>query len=123
MNTKSFLIGLTVGIVGGSTAILFSTPQSGKTLRNNLKTNTASAKEMLTDVKLQFEQVKQAITSLTNEAKNNIPEIINDLKNTVTSFQNNIEPNQKNIKQEIEALQKSINEIEQNMNKFQNKKE
>lgn len=121
MKAKPFLIGLSAGIVGGAVAILFSAPQSGQTLRSNIKTNTSSAKDMLSDVKLQINKVTDAISSFTNEAKNNIPQIINELKDSIQSFKQEIEPNQDQLQQEIVSLQKSIDEIEQNIARFQKK--
>lgn len=113
MKAKPFLIGLTAGIVGGAAAIIFTAPQSGEQLRSNLARNTASAKDKLNDVKAQAINVKQSFTTLSYEAKNNIPQIINELKDTFTNFKQDIEPETVKLQQEIENLQKSIAEIEQ----------
>lgn len=122
MKAKPFLIGLTAGIVGGTIAVLFSTPQSGQQFRSNLKTNTDSTKEKLQDVKLQVNNVKQSVNTLTNEAKNNIPQIINDLKQSINTFSKEIEPTKNNLQQEIEALQNSISVIEKNIAQYTDKK-
>lgn len=122
MKTKPFLIGLTAGLVGGTIAVLFSTPQSGRHLRTNLKSNTANTKEKLQDVKLQVNNVKQSINTLTNEAKNNIPQIINELRTSINNFSTEIEPTKNNLQQEIEALQNSISLIEKNIAQYTNKK-
>lgn len=122
MKAKPFLIGLTAGIVGGTIAVLFSTPQSGQQLRSNLKANTDTTKEKLQDVKWQVNNVKDSVNSLTNEAKNNIPQIINELKQSITTFSTEIEPNKNNLQQEIEALQNSISLIEKNIAQYTDKK-
>lgn len=122
MKAKPFLIGLTAGIVGGTIAVLFSTPQSGQQLRSNLKTNTDTTKVKLQDVKLQVNNVKDSVNSLTNEAKNNIPQIIKELKQSITTFSTEIEPNKNNLQQEIEALQNSISLIEKNITQYTDKK-
>lgn len=122
MKTKPFLIGLTAGLVGGTLAVLFSTPQSGQQLRSKIKANTDSSKENFQDVKLQVSNVKQSIHTLTNEAKNNIPQIINDLRTSIDSFSTEIEPSKNNLQQEIEALQNSISLIEKNIAKYTEKK-
>lgn len=115
MKTKTFLIGLSAGLVGGVAAILLSTPQSGAQLRQNITTNLTSAKSKLTDLTSEFGHVKQSISSLTSEAQNNIPSIINDLKVSLTHFKQEIEPETLTLKQEIEKLQNSISEIEKNI--------
>lgn len=115
MKTKTFLIGLSAGLVGGVAAILLSTPQSGAQLRQNITTNLTSAKSKLTDLTSEFGNVKQSISSLTSEAQNNIPSIINDLKVSLTHFKQEIEPETLTLKQEIEKLQNSISEIEKNI--------
>lgn len=115
MKAKPFLIGLTAGIIGGAAAIIFTAPQSGEQLRSNLARNTASAKDKLNDVKAQAMNVKQSFTTLSYEAKNNIPQIINELKDTFTNFKQDIEPGTVKLQQEIENLQKSIAEIEKNL--------
>lgn len=115
MKAKTFLTGLTVGIVGGAVAILMSTPQSGNTLRQNIARNSTNMKSNFLDVINETQSVKQSIVTLTNEAKNNIPVIINDLKETFINFKQEIEPETKHLKQEIENLQNSIAEIEKNL--------
>lgn len=122
MKAKPFLIGLTAGIVGGTIAVLFSTPQSGQQLRSSLKSNTDSTKEKFQDIKFQVNNVKDSVSSLTNEAKNNIPQIINELKQSINTFTEEIEPTKNNLQQEIEALQNSISVIEKNIAQHTDKK-
>ncbi|EON74189.1 YtxH domain-containing protein [Lysinibacillus sphaericus] len=122
MKAKPFLIGLTTGIVGGTIAVLFSTPQSGQQLRTTLLSNADNTKDKLQDIKYQAGNVKQSVNSLTNEAKNNIPKIINELKQSITKFTEEIEPTKNNLQQEIESLQNSISEIEKNIAQFTDKK-
>ena len=115
MNTKSFLLGLTTGIVSGAAVVLFSAPQSGEQLRQNIASNTTSAKLKLQDVKSNAKNVKASISTLIAEAQNNIPSIINEMKDNLTSFKEEIEPETIKLKQEIEGLQNSFNEIEKNI--------
>lgn len=115
MNTKSFLLGLTTGIVSGAAVALFSASQSGEQLRQNIASNTASAKLKFQDVKSNAQNVKASISNLIAEAQNNIPSIINEMKDNVTSFKEEIEPEALKLKQEIEVLQNSIKEIEKNI--------
>jgi gas vesicle protein len=115
MNAKSFLLGLTTGIVSSAAVVLFSAPQSGEKLRQNIASNTASAKLKLQDVKSNVQNVKASVSTLIAEAQNNIPSIINEMKENLTSFKEEIEPDALKLKQEIELLQNSIKEIEKNI--------
>lgn len=44
MKAKPFLLGLTTGIIGGTIAVLFSTPQSGQQLRASVRQNVYQTK-------------------------------------------------------------------------------
>ena len=115
MKAKSFLLGLTTGIVGGAVAVLFSAPQSGVQVRQNIAGNTAQAKSKMQDVQTELNSVKQSIMTLKSEAQNNMPSIINELKDNFTTFKTEIAPETEKLKQEIEGLQNSIKEIEKNI--------
>lgn len=115
MKAKSFLLGVTTGLVSGMAVMLFSTPQSGAQLRQSISSNTDNAKSKLQDVQKELNHVKQSITTLIAEAQNNMPSIINELKENLVTFKKEIEPETINLKQEIEKLQNSINEIEKNI--------
>ena len=123
MKAKSFLLGITTGLVSGMAIMLFSTPQSGAQLRQSILANTDTAKSKLQDVQKELKQVKQSISTLTAEARNNMPSIIKELKENLVTFKQEIEPETINLKQEIEKLQNSINEIEQNITSNKNNKE
>lgn len=115
MKAKSFLLGVTTGIVSGAAVILFTAPQSGTTLRQNLLENTKIAKSKLQDVQNELNNVKQSITTLKAEVQNSMPNIVNELKDNFANFKTQIEPEAINLKQEIEKLQNSISEIEKNI--------
>lgn len=122
MRTKPFLIGLSAGVVGGITAILFTTPQPGKQIRSNITRNSKIAKTNLEEIKHHTMSIKDSITTLKNEVKNNIPEIMTELKNSISTFTQEIEPDTSKLKEEIDGLQKSIIEIENNLSDLNNKK-
>ncbi|MFJ8236665.1 YtxH domain-containing protein [Ureibacillus sp. NPDC094379] len=123
MKAKPFLIGLSAGILGGMTAILFTAPQSGKQLRTNVRYNSFKAKDDLLNVRKQVVQVKESVSTLKSEARNNIPKIISELKESITKYKQEIEPQTEKLKQELESLQQSITEIENNLSEANNKKE
>lgn len=121
MRAKPFLIGLSTGIIGGLTAIIFTTPQSGDQLRSNVARNFKIAKTRLSEIQHHSSSVKESFKSLKNEAKNNIPNIMNDLKGSISNFKQEIGPDTAKLKEEIEGLQKSITEIENNLSEINNK--
>ncbi len=122
MRGKPFLIGLSTGVIGGIAAILFTTPQSGKQIRSNIVSNAKQAKITLSEMKSQIHTIKQSISTLNYEAKNNIPKIINDLKHSITNFKDDIEPDTLKLREEIEGLQKTITEFENNLSEINKKK-
>ncbi|MCM3388615.1 YtxH domain-containing protein [Ureibacillus chungkukjangi] len=121
MRAKPFLIGLSAGVVGGLTTIIFTTPQSGKQIRSSIVQNTKIAKTNLEEIKHHSSSVKDSILTLKNEVKNNIPEIMNQLKESISKFNQDIEPDTAKLKEEIDGLQKSIIEIENNLSDLNNK--
>ncbi|MEK9199473.1 YtxH domain-containing protein [Lysinibacillus halotolerans] len=122
MRAKPFLIGLSTGIIGGLTAIIFSTPQSGNELRSNVARNLKIAKTRLSEIQHHSSSVKESIITLKNEAKNNIPNIMNDLKGSISNFRQEIGSDTEKLKEEIEGLQRSIAEIENNLSEINNNK-
>ena len=121
MKISHFLLGAVTGAAVGAATVLFNTPESGEKLRNSLKQSANNLKDQLADVKKESGNVKQSITLLSIELKNNIPVIINDFRNSLTHFQKEIEPNVNQLKTGIENLNSSIAEIEKNLNDFNKK--
>ncbi|SOC40085.1 YtxH domain-containing protein [Ureibacillus acetophenoni] len=121
MKAKTFFIGVTVGLIGGLAATIFTTPQSGEQFRSTVTRNAKTTKENLHDVKQQVSYLKDSIIELKNEAKNNIPKIISDLKTSISKFNQEIEPDATKLKEELDELQNSIAEIENNLNKLAKK--
>ncbi|HWK21704.1 MAG TPA: YtxH domain-containing protein [Ureibacillus sp.] len=122
MRTKPFIIGLSAGLIGGLTTILFTAPLPGKQLRANITRNSKIAKTNLEEIKDYSIGIKNSITLLKNEVKNNIPQIMNELKSSFSTFTQEIEPDTTKLKAEIDGLQKSIIEMENNLSNLNNKK-
>ncbi len=121
MKTKTFLLGVTAGLVGGLTAAILTAPQSGDQLRSNISRNTKIAKDNVNDLIQKTASLKVAVVQLKNEVKNNIPNIISDLKQSITKYSHEIEPGAIKLKQELEGLQNSIAKIEKNLDKINKK--
>ena len=118
MKAKTFLTGLSIGLLAGMAAAITAAPQPGQQLRSNIARNAASLKSQLADIQKETGNVRQSISAFTGEAKNNIPKIINEMKETIITFKEEIEPETTKLKQEIESLQNSIGEIEKNLSKI-----
>jgi len=119
VKVSTFLVGLATGVLAGSTAVLFSTPQSGSELRTNVKTVSSDWKEKLSEVKFQFSDLKQSISKLTSESKVQVPQTVEELKKSVQKWQTDTAPIQDNLKNEIESIQKAMEELEMSLAKHQ----
>ena len=115
MKASTFFIGLVTGVVAGSAAALFSTPQSGSNLRSNVKTASSDWKEKLSEVKFQISDLKQSIARLTKEAKTEVPHTIDELKQSVQKWQNQTGPIQENLQNEISSIQMAMEELEKSI--------
>lgn len=119
MKASTFFIGLVSGVVAGSAAALFSTPQSGSELRSNVKTASSDWKDKLSEVKFQLSDLKQSIARLSKEAKTEVPQTIEELKQSVQMWQNQTGPIQENLQNEISSIQMAMEELEKSIAKHQ----
>ncbi len=119
MKASTFFIGLVTGVVAGSAAALFSTPQSGSELRSNVKTASSDWKDKLSEVKFQISDLKQSVSRLTKEAKTDVPQTIDELKLSVQLWQNQTGPIQENLQHEISSIQLAMEELEKSIAKHQ----
>ena len=119
MKASTFFVGLVSGVVAGSAAVLFSTPQSGSDLRSNVKTASSDWKEKLSEVKFQISDLKQSIAGLTKTAKTDVPQTINELKQSVQQWQSETAPIQESLQNEIASIQLAMEELEKSITKHQ----
>jgi gas vesicle protein len=117
MKASTFLVGLAAGVLAGSTAVLFSTPQSGSELRTNVKSVSSDWKNRLSDVKFQLSDLKQSIANLMKESKTHVPQTIDDLKKSVQKWQTDTAPIQENLQNEIASIQIAMEELEKSLAK------
>ena len=113
MNIKSSLLGLAVGIVGGATAMLLSTPQSGKDVRQSLKSTKDASQEVGNELQQRFSSLKDAVNMIKSEIQTTVPTVISDVKTSVQIFQQDTAPIQNRLKGNIEAASQSANELGQ----------
>jgi len=119
MKASTFFVGLVTGVIAGSAAVLFSTPQSGSELRSSVKTVSSDWKEKLSEVKFQISDLKQSIAGLSKEAKTEIPQTIEELKQTVQEWQMETAPMQENLQNELASIQLAMEELEKSLAKHQ----
>ncbi|HZG74090.1 MAG TPA: YtxH domain-containing protein [Chondromyces sp.] len=115
MNKKSLFFGILVGSLAGAAVTLLNAPRSGKDTRKKLSEFTSAIKESSDDLKNDFNQIKQSITSLTEEGKQTIDQLSEDLKTSFELWQESIEPNKQALQSEIGELKRTIEELETNV--------
>jgi len=115
MKASTFFVGLVTGVIAGSAAVLFSTPQSGSDLRSNVKTVSSDWKEKLAEVKFQISDLKKSIAGLSKEAKTEIPQTIEELKVSVQAWQSETAPMQENLQNEIASILTAMEELEKSL--------
>lgn len=113
MNMKSSLLGLAVGIVGGATAMLLSTPQSGKDVRQSFKSTKDASQEVGSELQQRFSSIKDAVDMIKSEIQTTMPNVVADVKTSVQKFQEDTAPIQNRLKGNIDAASQSANELGQ----------
>ena len=76
MRAKPFFIGLSAGMIAGLTAAIFTAPQNGNQLRANMKYAAKNVKTTISELNYQINDLKNAVSKLSNEAKITIPKIL-----------------------------------------------
>lgn len=113
MNMKSSFLGLAVGIVGGATAMLLSTPQSGKNVRQSFKSMKDASQQVGSEFQQRFSSIKDAVRMIKQEAQTTVPTVIADVKTSVQKFQQETGPIQQRLKGNIDAMSQSAKELGQ----------
>jgi gas vesicle protein len=115
MKASTFFIGLAAGAAAGAMTALFSTPKSGSELRMTVKNASTDWKEKFVDVKDQVANLKDSISGLTKESKEQIPEVVDGVKVSLQSWKDDTVPIQNRLQDEISAIQQSLDQLEQAM--------
>lgn len=122
MKASTFLFGLATGLLGSATAVLLTTPQSGKDLRSTLTIRKNNVKDQGQDLKQNISNIKKSFTDIKGEVKEAIPTFVEDTKSSFSTWQEETGPIQESLRQRISSLQSSVEEIQQQINDFQNRK-
>ncbi|MGF9966286.1 YtxH domain-containing protein [Bacillus rhizoplanae] len=111
--SKSFLTGVICGGAVAGLAVLFSTPSSGKDMRNKLKEKGNGIKKTISDITADTKLLKRQIVETASEGKEVIQELTHDMHETFSTWRQDIAQNKRHIEQEIEDIQKSIEKLQQ----------
>lgn len=112
MKASTFFLGLATGTVAAAVTVLYSTPRTGNELRSSLKCANSKFEEPLACAKEQLNNVIQSISTLTKEAKENLPGAINGIKQSLSGWQQVTEPHKDKLEEELSAIQEAIENLE-----------
>jgi gas vesicle protein len=112
MKAKSLTYGLIIGGVIGSISSLLSTPSSGRELRSQIKSKKEDWSQVFEEMKVHLGELKDSISTLSQEGKETVQQISKDLQASVKQWQASTEPNNQKLQQEIQLIQSKIEELE-----------
>jgi gas vesicle protein len=116
MKAKSLTYGLIIGGVIGSISSLLSTPSSGRELRSQIKGKKEDWSQVFEEMKVHLGELKDSISTLSQEGKETVQQISKDLQASVKQWQASTEPNNQKLQQEIQLIQSKIEELETSLN-------
>jgi gas vesicle protein len=116
MKIKSLTYGLIIGGVIGGIGSLLSTPSSGKELRTQIKSKKKDWSQVFEEMKVHLGELKDSISTLSQEGKETVQQISKDLQASVKQWQASTEPNNQKLQQEIQLIQSKIEELERSLN-------
>lgn len=112
MKMKSLLTGAIVGgIIGGAT-VLFTTPSSGREIRDSLKNGTKEWEHLLRNVQNRMFDVKSDVLKLVSDSKKATDVIQNQIKPSFHAWKNSIDPQVEQFRKEIQDIQKQFKQLE-----------
>ncbi|RYG72854.1 YtxH domain-containing protein [Lentibacillus lipolyticus] len=109
---KSFMLGIATGGAVGAAAALFTTPESGKNLRNRAKRQGVEWKESFEKLRNDTLHLKERITQTSKEGAVLIKELTQEMKSSVETWKETVEPHQENIQEYLVQIESSLKELE-----------
>lgn len=116
LNGKSIAIGFVVGGTISAATALLTTPASGRSLRNQVKTQGMEWRRIIEDIIRDGWHLKDQIAKTSKEGAALINELTEEMKTSVDEWKNAVEPHQNNIHQYLEEIEASIKDLEEKMN-------
>ncbi|SFH71423.1 YtxH domain-containing protein [Pisciglobus halotolerans] len=109
----TFLKGLFVGSLVGGTIGLLKTPRSGKQNREAFKDYIDETTILVEDVSNKVNDLKGAITQLSNESQSFATTFTKEMNETAQAFTYEAEPRLRRIQEQTEKLTTDINDLNQ----------
>lgn len=113
--SKSFFLGMLVGGAIGGAIALFSSPSSGKELRDRIQLNRQKLDDLLNELKTEGTHLKQQLVSTAKESIEVVREVTSDLNRSIQSWKNDIEPHKQALQQELKEIEEKIKELEESL--------
>lgn len=107
---KHFLLGSLSGIILGGIYGLLQTPRSGKENQEHIKTYIDETTYHVQDVADRINDLKSAISQLTQEGKNLQEGFVADVQTLSDEYMNEAEPRLRRIQDQTEKITKDIEE-------------
>lgn len=115
MRISTFFLGLVTGSVAAAVTVIYSTPQSGSELRSSVKSASTDMKGKFGEVKVKIAELKESITHMTKEAKENVPIAVEGIKDSIQHWQQSTEPIKERMEKEIAAIQTALEKLEKSI--------
>lgn len=112
MKAKSLLIGFISGFTVAGVSVLFSTPNSGKELRLQLKQSKDETMDLLQNVKRSIVQLKEECVSATTVSKTQIQDYVKGVKEALEEWKQDSQAHTNAIKGQINDVEVAIQELE-----------
>ncbi|WP_348658076.1 YtxH domain-containing protein [Heyndrickxia faecalis] len=117
MNKSSLFYGLLVGATAGAVSVLFTTPASGKRIREAIKNNSGDFIESAKRIAENVKDLKESVESFSTEGKKVATNVMEEIQHCIEEWQKSIEPNKEALQNEIKDIRKTIENMEQQMEK------
>ncbi|AKN54662.1 YtxH domain-containing protein [Weizmannia coagulans] len=117
MNKSSLFYGLLVGATAGAVSVLFTTPASGKRIREAIKNNSGDFIESAKRIAENVKDLKASVEDFSIEGKKVATNVMEEIQHCIEEWQKSIEPNKDALQNEIKEIRKTIENMEQQMEK------
>lgn len=117
MKAKALLLGFLVGGAAAGIATLMSAPASGEETRRKVAANKDAFSAELTELKESLVEVKNSISTVSNEGKSALTDFIKDVKLAVYEWQLSTEQNKTELQKDIKEIEETIQELEKDITK------
>ncbi|WP_157800962.1 YtxH domain-containing protein [Bacillus solitudinis] len=111
MNSKSILLGITVGTTLASIATLLTTPKSGKEVQIRCKNTLKSMSDSVGQISNNSIELKQQVKETAKVSLDSAKFISLEMKDSINDWKKDIEPSIQLLKQDIDGLRKNLENV------------